>query len=100
MMIMVFLTHFRLGDTRFSRELLAVVGLNSVLLTVVGGSGLLLLFMRFNASMVAALPLLALGLGLDDMFVLTRYFNDVIFQMVLSKPAHEDKPEPHEIVGR
>jgi hypothetical protein len=100
MMIMVFLTHFRLGDTRFSRAQLAGHGLTCVLLTVVGGSGLLLLFMRYNASMIAALPLLALGLGLDDMFVLTRYFNDVIFQMVLGKPPHEDKPEPHEIVGR
>ena len=43
----------------------------------------------FNAAMIAALPLLSLGLGLDDMFVLTRYFMTFSKEKILELPRHE-----------
>jgi hypothetical protein len=61
-----------------SRVLLAHKGMCAVLLVIPASFGLwLLLGWKLNAVMVSALPFLALGLGVDDMFVLIRYFSEL-----------------------
>ena len=53
-------------------------GLTVVLISQITSFGLYFLCgMYLNPSMMLAMPLLALGLGVDDMFVLLRYFSDL-----------------------
>jgi len=76
-----------------SRVLLGHNGMGAVGLVIPASCGLwLLLGQKLNAVMVSALPFLALGLGVDDMFVLIRYFSE------LGEDYITDTDEP-EILG-
>ena len=46
--------------------------------------------MALNISMVAALPLLAMGLGVNDVFVIVRYFSELGIDYIT------DKDETHQ----
>ena len=61
-----------------SRMHLGQIGLNCIGISLFSSCGLwLLLGFKLNAVMIAVLPFLALGLGVDDMFVLIRYFSEL-----------------------
>jgi hypothetical protein len=79
----------------FRQPLRSRVNLGHTGLGVVGSAlpaslGLwLFLGFKLNGPMIAALPFLALGLGVDDMFVLIRYFSELGEDFITSK----DYPE-------
>jgi predicted RND superfamily exporter protein len=61
-----------------SRMHLGQIGLNCIGISLFSSCGLwLLLGFKLNAVMITVLPFLALGLGVDDMFVLIRYFSEL-----------------------
>ena len=42
---------------------------------------------KLNTSMIAALPFMAMGLGVNDMFVLVRYFSELDIDFITDKKA-------------
>lgn len=77
-------------DPLTSRVNLGQHGLSVVGLATAASSGLILLLgFEFNAAMISALPFMALGLGVDDMFVLIRYFSDLGVDYITSRSYPE-----------
>jgi len=61
-----------------SRAALALKGLGLVLISAVSSAGIVMLFgLQFNSVTLIVLPNLALGLGVNDMFVLLRSFSEL-----------------------
>lgn len=59
-----------------SRVDIGFLGLGLVILSILASGGaLLLLGVKFNTAIIMSLPFLALGIGVDDLFVLIRYFS-------------------------
>jgi len=77
-LMLVFMT-LTLGDWRhplMSRVFIAHLGLFPILISIAASGGVVLLAgMKLNTAIIMTLPFLGLGLGVDDLFVLTRYFS-------------------------
>eukprot|EP00420_Gonyaulax_spinifera_P007619 CAMPEP_0197926668 /NCGR_PEP_ID=MMETSP1439-20131203/99474_1 /TAXON_ID=66791 /ORGANISM="Gonyaulax spinifera, Strain CCMP409" /LENGTH=925 /DNA_ID=CAMNT_0043549207 /DNA_START=161 /DNA_END=2937 /DNA_ORIENTATION=- len=74
--LMLMLVNFRNGLD--SRLWVSLLGLGCVLLSLGASMGIAVyLGIYFNAVVMSGLPFLIVGLGLDDMFVLTRTFSDL-----------------------
>lgn len=75
MAFFVVVSSLQFGDKRQIRSQLALAGLVSVVLAGTSATGLSLMCgLKLNTIIVAILPFLALGLGVDDMFVLLSEF--------------------------
>eukprot|EP01064_Diplonema_japonicum_P035097 TRINITY_DN7501_c0_g1_i1.p1 TRINITY_DN7501_c0_g1~~TRINITY_DN7501_c0_g1_i1.p1 ORF type:complete len:1237 (+),score=261.05 TRINITY_DN7501_c0_g1_i1:50-3712(+) len=65
-------------DTQTSQCLCSMIGLCLVLLSICAGFGLMALYgIKFNHTILQALPFFSLGIGVDDMFLLLKYYHDV-----------------------
>ncbi|KAL1500507.1 hypothetical protein AB1Y20_013164 [Prymnesium parvum] len=59
----------------------AAVGYFLIVLSNVSAYGLLSVAVDFNHTMIQALPFLALGLGMDDLFIILSHFRDALSSM-------------------
>lgn len=88
----------RLSDSVRSGAGLGLAGVLLVTVTVAAGLGFCaLLGLPFNASTTQVLPFLALGLGVDDMFLLAHTFtetadNNLIPYQVSASNGHQRRP--------
>ena len=69
----------------------AIAGFFCIGLANLAGYGLLAVSMTFNHTMLQALPLLGLGLGVDDLFMLIAAFHDAFGEAVAD--GHKDPKE-------
>mmetsp|Transcript_24419 Transcript_24419/g.36747 ORF Transcript_24419/g.36747 Transcript_24419/m.36747 type:complete len:664 (-) Transcript_24419:253-2244(-) len=73
-----------------SRLGVASLGLTPVLLSVMGAGGVILVAgLKLNRAIIMCMPFLAMGLGVDDLFVLLRYFSSLGLKFI----AEKDHPE-------
>jgi patched 1 protein len=88
---------FRWSDVVRSQAALGLSGVLLVTLTVSGGLGLCaLLGLTFNASTTQIVPFLALGLGVDAMFLLTHTYaehsaSDIAYEVRSAPLKHNSK---------
>jgi patched 1 protein len=88
---------FRWSDVVRSQAALGLSGVLLVTLTVSGGLGLCaLLGLTFNASTTQIVPFLALGLGVDAMFLLTHTYaehsaSDIAYEVRSAALKHNSK---------
>eukprot|EP00404_Azadinium_spinosum_P033263 CAMPEP_0180581428 /NCGR_PEP_ID=MMETSP1037_2-20121125/14046_1 /TAXON_ID=632150 /ORGANISM="Azadinium spinosum, Strain 3D9" /LENGTH=102 /DNA_ID=CAMNT_0022599409 /DNA_START=153 /DNA_END=458 /DNA_ORIENTATION=+ len=76
-----------------SRILVGLWGLCVVIFAILTSFGIFFLCGKYlNEPMMLAMPLLALGLGVDDMFVVLRYFSDLGIELI-------DQHSNGEIIG-
>jgi len=84
------LTSISVWHPNASRAGLAGLGLLFVAISQVGAFGIYFLCGKdLNPAMIIAMPLIALGLAVDDMFVLIRYFSDLGYDFI----SQHDKSE-------
>ena len=88
-------TLYRWSDRVRSQAGLGLGGVLLVALSITGGMGLAaLLGIRFNAASTQIVPFLALGLGVDSMFLLVHTFSlqtqmDIAYQVSSSSQYHK-----------
>lgn len=78
MIVICFVVTASFAHPQKSRANLAWSGMLVVILAIITSGGIYLFFgFQFNSTTLACLPFLALGLGVDDMFIMIRSFNDL-----------------------
>jgi hypothetical protein len=78
-------TLIKCGHPQASRGAVGLVGLCMVIVSEVMAFSLVFVVdLHFNSPMMICMPLLGLGLGLDDMFVIIRYFSGLGDQFIMS----------------
>eukprot|EP01063_Lacrimia_lanifica_P007255 TRINITY_DN145_c0_g6_i1.p1 TRINITY_DN145_c0_g6~~TRINITY_DN145_c0_g6_i1.p1 ORF type:complete len:1830 (+),score=549.38 TRINITY_DN145_c0_g6_i1:123-5492(+) len=78
MCVLMFVTQFSYTSPHKNHVLVGLAGMIMVLAANLGGVGFIVLCgIEFNHTMIQALPFLALGLGVDDLFLMLHYYNSL-----------------------
>eukprot|EP01060_Flectonema_neradi_P006524 TRINITY_DN1440_c2_g1_i1.p1 TRINITY_DN1440_c2_g1~~TRINITY_DN1440_c2_g1_i1.p1 ORF type:complete len:1575 (+),score=263.12 TRINITY_DN1440_c2_g1_i1:15-4739(+) len=78
MMVFAVFTQFSRADSTQNHSGVAFIGILLVLTTILGSYGFLSLCgVKFDHTMMQALPFVVIGLGVDDMFLLLHYYRCV-----------------------
>jgi hypothetical protein len=85
----------------YSRVTVGMQGNGTILMCLVAAGGFLLLIgFRMNLVMASALPFITLGVGMDDMFVLTRTFTQLGADFVNTHPVSDTVAEVAHKAGK